>query len=727
MASKGVVADFPSKFRAAASTVLERIGLASFAGLTHGGRRDLWAACGYDRTLLLRQYRERYNRGDVASRIIEAFPDATWRGTGEDFVFDSDDPEVATPFEQAWNRLNTRLKVWSVFRRADVLAGLGHYSVILIGAPGNYNEPLPTNLGERGVIFLQPFCQEDAPITRYVEDTSDPRYGEPLEYTLRRTAVLRRGNEFTRVPLGEQLSRQVHWTRTIHVADGALDDTVFGLPRLERVWNRLDDLDKVVGGGSEAFWLRVHRGFQLNADPEIEFEPAETQALNAQVEEFLHGMSRFIKTRGVDMKEFGSDVDKFDTNVASLIGLVSAATKIPQRILLGSERGQLASEQDDHNWASRVQDRRVAFAEPVIVRPFIERLVKHGVLPAPVMKTQAEAKRAAHFRSSATPIPFSQLAKSQQRDRQPAATKPDPTLATPLVRAEDAKALDSTAILFSCYWPEVLDAPMTVRLDQAVKAKTLGPSVITDDEIRDQFVGLPPMTEEQKAEVTAAKQAEQDAEIAKIKARGPSPFDESAGTDEPMSSESDKAKKRAALLVAEESEHSDLFVYLKVDADAAEKLALDGEGAEPKEAMHITVAYCDGDFDKAVSALGGIAQQSPMLHGRVNGIGTFAPSVQSDGRTVLWAYPEVDGLDELHEKVLSALSVVGIHPRTPREYRPHITLAYVDPKAEIALPLVPAVPLYFSQLCVSQGDKKEEFWFGGTPESVPAAVHSSAY
>jgi hypothetical protein len=178
------------------------------------------------------------------------------------------------------------------------------------------------------------------------------------------------------------MSRRVHWTRAIHIADGLLEDQVNGTPRLEKVWNRLDDLDKVVGGGSEAFWLRVNQGFHWNIDKDVKITPEQVKKLEAEAEEFAHQLRRTMATRGMKLDVKGSDVSTFNNQVMSIISLISGATGIPQRILLGSERGELASTQDKENWNERVAARRGEFGEPVI-RQFVSRLTDRGALPKP--------------------------------------------------------------------------------------------------------------------------------------------------------------------------------------------------------------------------------------------------------------------------------------------------------------------------------------------------------
>jgi hypothetical protein len=179
------------------------------------------------------------------------------------------------------------------------------------------------------------------------------------------------------------IEKEVHWSRIVHVADGCLDDHVYGQPRLQRVWNLLDDLEKVTGAGSEAFWLRAHQGYHFDLDKEVELDDTAETQLSDEVDEFVNNIRRAVRTRGVKLTSLGSDVANFDRNVDSIITQISSGTGIPKRILVGSEQGQLASEQDRVNWAERVQDRRNEFAGPTVVRQFVDRLIEHGALPEP--------------------------------------------------------------------------------------------------------------------------------------------------------------------------------------------------------------------------------------------------------------------------------------------------------------------------------------------------------
>jgi hypothetical protein len=414
----------------AASDLLARSMIASQAGITFGGKRNLYNAFGYKRKLFVKDYRERYARNGIATRVVEAFPNATWRGHAE--LIEDEDPDYLTPFEDAWAKLDTRLNLWAVFRRADILAGLGRYSVILLGAPGKMDEALRSFPAEQ-LQYLQVFDEEDARIDRLVVDETSPRFGLPEFYKIKMSSENASPNAV------RSRSKKVHWSRVLHVADGCLDDTLYGRPRLEKVWNLLDDLEKVSGAGAEAFWRRAHKGLIFKFDPEIKLGDAEKKSIEDAAEEMVNDFRRTMGVRGAEVQDLGSDVAQFSGPIDGIITLIAGSTEIPKRILVGSERGELASTQDKTSWGERVSDRRDSFAEPNIVRPLVRLLIKHQALP-PVKE-------------------------------------------------------------FDVRWPDIAELEETQKVELAVKlAPTTQLGLITPDEIRDRYLGMEPLQGQQQEE-----------------------------------------------------------------------------------------------------------------------------------------------------------------------------------------------------------------------------------
>lgn len=446
----------PAELRALTSALFSRNDLASILGTTFGGRRKMYDALGYLTVIKPQDYRARYDRGGIAKRLVDAFPNSTWRGGGE--IVENDDPDNQTAFEQAFHDLNQRLSIWSTFLKADVLAGLGRFSIILLGAPGEYDTPL-TALKPEDLKYLAVKSERDVLIESFNTDKFNERFGHPEFYTI--TAPIVAGKA-----LAADGWRRVHWTRVVHVAEGLLDDPVYGTPRLQAVWNYLDDLDKIVGGGAEASWKRIDGGKQFDIDPSIPLpSQADLDALREKMDAYTNGLERNLTTRGVKITDLGSNVSAFGSNGDFVVSLISATTGIPQRILMGSERGELASSTDQTNYDDRVEDRRNEFAATQIVRPFIDRLIMLKTLPTPAQ--------------------------------------------------------------YNARWPEVNNLDELGRMALAEKAAEVnqkqGETVITANEIRDRILGYPPL-EEVDDELNVRVEDEDEVDAAMLVAASRSPI-----------------------------------------------------------------------------------------------------------------------------------------------------------------------------------------------------------
>lgn len=363
--------------RTALEGLMVRSRLANIAGFTFGGKRDIYKALGYAREIFVQDYRSRFRRNEVANRIVKAAPKATWRS--EATILEDEQLDNLTEFEQACIDLEQKLKFWKQLYKVDVLSRIGQYGVLLIGAPGRMQDPLTHLNGLDDILYLTPFAEDDARVQYYEIDPSQPRFGLPVMYLIKRTNLV----DPTAINQAS-VGRPVHWTRVIHVSEGLLDDRVKGDPVLEPVWNRLDDLEKVAGAGSEAFWRRADGGLKITIDPTLDFDDDAQRDLQKQVDEYEHQLRKSIALRGAEIDRLGSDVASMKLEIDALMSLISAGCGIPQRVLMGSEQGKQAARQDKATWDNQITDRQNDYAGPLIVRPFIDRLIELGGLPTPV-------------------------------------------------------------------------------------------------------------------------------------------------------------------------------------------------------------------------------------------------------------------------------------------------------------------------------------------------------
>ena len=356
-----------------ASELVARSNLAGRLGMQFGGDRDLYQALGYKTTLVWKDYWSQYSRQDIAKAIIDRPVKATWQGQLE--LIESEDANK-TEFETQWNVLSKRLKLRSLLARVDRLTGIGRYGVLLLGLDDVRNIDgfaSPVKTGKRSIMYIKPFGEESAKIDTYETDPSNPRYGQPKIYSV----------QVADVASGNTSTIKVHHTRCIHVLDDHLESEVIGIPRLEAVFNRLMDLEKLVGGDAEMFWRGARPGFQGMVNPDYQMTTATKNDLKDQIDEYEHNLRRILVNEGVDLKALEQQIADPKSHFSVQIACISAVTGIPQRILSGSERGELASTQDSWEWKAYVQARREDHAEPHIIQPLTDRLIEYGVLPKP--------------------------------------------------------------------------------------------------------------------------------------------------------------------------------------------------------------------------------------------------------------------------------------------------------------------------------------------------------
>ena len=355
----------------ALQALVSRTAIAAVLGQSFGGLRDLYEALGYNKAPLFRDFLAKYVRQDIAAAVVDAPVQACWGAPPE--ISESEDNE--TEFEKAWADLLKRRNVLNYFQRVDTLQSIGEYAVLLMGFDGEADLSKPVANANQ-LLYLMPYSQDAATISTYDGKTTSPRFGLPETYSIN----MRSAGSTLGTPTA---ARPVHWSRVIHVTEDNLDDDVRGQPKLLRIMNRLDDIDKVAGGSAEMFWRGAQPGHGFSVQKDANLSPDKKVAFQTEIANYMHGLQRDLLLEGIDITNLAQQIADPTGHVSVLIDLLAGAVRIPKRILLGSERGELSSAQDERAWQSRIMQRQRQFCEPMVLRPFIDRLIEHGTLPKP--------------------------------------------------------------------------------------------------------------------------------------------------------------------------------------------------------------------------------------------------------------------------------------------------------------------------------------------------------
>jgi len=371
---------------------------------------------GYPDTPHLNDYIKYYRRYGVANTIVRAFPDECWKTPPR--ISDDIDANEPTTFEKAVDEYLKSINFLMYAKRADVLSQLNSFSVILIG----FNDSEAINDGEfvhdetvfsrvvgwdkpveaqeldkeRPINYLIPYVfGPNVFINQYYQDPSTEKFNTPQMYTINTGTGYSQLSGFDVIgstsnigsPISTStlpaVSMQVHESRVIHIAYEALQNDVWGKPILEKCYDTLLDLKKVTGGDAEIFKLSGRGGVVFTADKDINIDKRSKSEAKAALDEYSSDQNRYLMIEGFNPNVINfnhpNTKDSFETHARKL----SSDTQIPMSRLFSAERGELRGDQDEKNFLSKVVQRQSEFCEPVILRPFVDKLIELGIVPEP--------------------------------------------------------------------------------------------------------------------------------------------------------------------------------------------------------------------------------------------------------------------------------------------------------------------------------------------------------
>jgi len=361
------------------SYLTSRLSIATALGQSYGGDRNLYSAMGYKSEPTFQNYLNFYERDGIATVAIEKTPSETWRirpilleGSADEY----DELADQAPLQKDFAKLAQDFGLWEKIVDLDTSLGISRFAIFYLGLPGKPDEPI--NSKSIKLTYVSVHDEGDVQVDEgsVVNDAEDPRYGLPDFYNVRMDAS------------GDH-SVRVHYTRVVHVKekrDRKNFPRIYGIPRMKKIYNRLEDLEKVVASSSEAFWRLIWQGMALSARNEAEMPEVGTPEYNDlvdEIDEFMHGFKRYMRLINMDVTPLGGTVVSGESQFDMLVTYIAGAMSIPKRILVGSERGELASSQDRSNYADYIRARQSSFAEQSILRPLIARLGELGVLDVP--------------------------------------------------------------------------------------------------------------------------------------------------------------------------------------------------------------------------------------------------------------------------------------------------------------------------------------------------------
>lgn len=363
-------------------------------------RRNIAEECGFPDPVSFssEKFKHLFDTDAIAARVVELLSRECWQTQFE--IYESEDSEVATPFESFVNNLSNSLRseqgyhkpkptegdlVKEYLARADVECGKGRYGIVLVGIDDGLDlkEPAPFTPSDnptRKLIYLRVFPEVYAQISVRENDRKNPRYGQPLIYNVTFDSV----DEGSLMGSGPMRNGQVHWSRIVHIVDNPTSGEVLGVPRLSPVLYDVLTAQKPRYGSGEIYWKNAQQKLSFETHPQLGGDVLiDTAGMKRQIEQVMNGLQQWWALKGMHVNAISPTSIDPQPYIDACISTICIKLGVPIRIFKGSERGELASNQDDDAWNDRLKERQNRFITPRIIVPFYNRLINLGVLPIP--------------------------------------------------------------------------------------------------------------------------------------------------------------------------------------------------------------------------------------------------------------------------------------------------------------------------------------------------------
>jgi hypothetical protein len=159
---------------------------------------------------------------------------------------------------------------------------------------------------------------------------------------------------------------------------------------LRPFWHELLNIDKITAASSEGYWRAGYTGYVIRPPTDengvpiggVDSDGPGSKEVQKQMDEYYANFDRDIATRGsIESlnQSLPSPMEHLEVNYRG----IASATKIPMSIIMGNERGDMATREDRRKYRELLGGRRRRYAEVMIVRPIINRLIAMGLMRAP--------------------------------------------------------------------------------------------------------------------------------------------------------------------------------------------------------------------------------------------------------------------------------------------------------------------------------------------------------
>lgn len=335
-----------------------------------------WFDYGYPMQVDFYMHWNMYKRNGLAKAGVDIPVNLCWMDSPTIRQGD-DDEHDETEWEKAVNKLVKRLKLWRHLRDADRMQRVGRYSAIFIRVRDGLTPDKPLgSINDNQIIELMPLWEGQLEPNDIDQDPASDTYNKPLNYTYSATGT---GNQNEKAAD----SFQIHHSRLIMLAEDAVGGSIYGTPANEAGFNALLDWDKIRGSGGEASWLAAaNKQILTPTQPGARIGQDVMDEINDALKDIKEGLDESIFLNGVTAAPMNNTVPDPEIYKDMALEEYSASVQIPAKVLVGTQSGVKAGDEDTAGLMRMMQSRRINTCTNY-ADEFLSWCYKYGVLVIP--------------------------------------------------------------------------------------------------------------------------------------------------------------------------------------------------------------------------------------------------------------------------------------------------------------------------------------------------------
>jgi hypothetical protein len=357
--------------------------LRSVHGSLDAKHTKAWDDYGYKNELEFEDHYQMYRRFGIAKAGIKMPVNMCWKTfprimEGEEG--DADKRGEATPWELLIKSIFKSLKLMRKLKRVDEFQRVGHYGAFVVQIRGSEEQAMWGNPLERvrvdQIVKFIPLYEVQLKPTEWDENEQSERYGQPTMYQFQESELNDSNAQDNRLR-----SVMVHHSRVIIFAEGADDESIYGVPANEAGFNDLITMEKIIGAGGEGFWKSAAMKTvysNTNKDAPMPL-PAEIDSMDEAIKDFVEGLDKHLMVGGLTPEVLSVAMADPKEPFSIALQSYSAGIEVAAKLLIGSQEGKLASEEDARFTMSAMQSRREDFGT-IMVQSCVDWMSVHGII-----------------------------------------------------------------------------------------------------------------------------------------------------------------------------------------------------------------------------------------------------------------------------------------------------------------------------------------------------------